>query len=124
MANTSTLTVSALLFSLEGRIPRSTYWLKYVVPYAIIHIILLLLDINAGTYDDRIGLGAMSGLFTLLTLYPSIAVSVKRCHDRNRSGWFLLVGIVPVLNLWVFVELGFLRGTVGSNRYGPDPLAA
>jgi uncharacterized membrane protein YhaH (DUF805 family) len=49
-------------------------------------------------------------------------VGVKRCHDRNRSGWFLLIGWLPIMNLWLFIELGFLAGTVGPNRFGlPEP---
>jgi uncharacterized membrane protein YhaH (DUF805 family) len=54
----------------------------------------------------------------VLAIYPSIAVSVKRAHDRDRSGWFVLLGLVPLVNLWVVVELGFLAGTPGANTYG------
>jgi len=88
-----------------------------------LYIIALLLDSAVGAYDETVGMGVASGLFALLALYPSIAVSVKRCHDRNRSGWFLLIGLIPLVNLWVLVELGFLRGTPGENRFGSDPLA-
>ncbi len=42
---------------------------------------------------------------------------------RNRTGWFLLIGLIPLVSIWLVVELGFLRGTVGPNRFGPDPLA-
>jgi uncharacterized membrane protein YhaH (DUF805 family) len=122
MSNPSAVDLTALLFSFEGRIPRSTYWLWYCLPYVVIYLLTVLIDIAAGTYNASEGIGVVSGLFVLLALYPSIAVAVKRCHDRDRSGWFLLVGIIPLVNLWVLVELGFLRGTVGPNRYGPDPL--
>jgi uncharacterized membrane protein YhaH (DUF805 family) len=88
----------------------------------VIYLLTVLIDIAAGTYNASEGIGVVSGLFVLLALYTSIAVAVKRCHDRDRSGWFLLVGIIPLINLWVLVELGFMRGTVGSNRYGSDPL--
>ena len=59
----------------------------------------------------------------MAVLYPWIAVGIKRCHDRNRTGWFLLIGLIPLVSIWLVVELGFLRGTVGQNRFGPDPLA-
>jgi uncharacterized membrane protein YhaH (DUF805 family) len=50
---------------------------------------------------------------------------VKRYHDRNKSGWWILIVFVPVIGgLWYFIECGFLRGTPGPNTYGPDPLAA
>ena len=88
MANTSTLSVSALLFSLEGRIPRSTYWLKYVVPYSVIHIILLLLDINAGTYDDRIGLGACQGSsHCSCCIHPSPSASRGATIEIDQGGF-------------------------------------
>ena len=59
----------------------------------------------------------------LLTLVPSLAMNVKRCHDRDRSGWFILVMLIPLAGgIWYFIEAGCLRGTVGPNKYGPDPL--
>lgn len=61
-------------------------------------------------------------IYFIAAFWPNLAVGIKRCHDRGRSGWFLLIGLVPLLNLWLAVELMFLRGTVGSNRFGPDPL--
>jgi uncharacterized membrane protein YhaH (DUF805 family) len=88
----------------------------------VVLIALLLLDSSMGTLDEEAEIGLFSGIFVLFTLYSSIAVGVKRCHDRDRSGWFLLLGLVPILNLWLLVELGFLEGTVGPNRFGlPEP---
>ena len=117
----SRITVRLLLFSFEGRIGRYKYWLFFLA-YAVIYGGLLLLDRTLGTFDSSYKIGVFSGIFQLLTLYPSIAVAVKRCHDRGRTGWFLLVGIIPVLNLWLLMELGFLPGTVGPNKFGlPEP---
>ncbi len=57
-----------------------------------------------------------------LAYWLIIAAYVKRFHDRDKSAWWLLVGFVPVLGpIWLLIELGFLRGTIGANRYGPDP---
>ena len=54
----------------------------------------------------------------------SLAVQVKRWHDRDKSAWWLLMNFVPFIGaIWVLVECGFLRGTEGQNNYGPDPLA-
>ncbi len=62
-------------------------------------------------------------IFMAVVNYLALAVSVKRCHDRDRSGWFLLIYFIPIIGeLWVSIELGFLRGTAGANRFGPDPL--
>jgi uncharacterized membrane protein YhaH (DUF805 family) len=114
----SRISFRTLFFSLDGRIGRSTYWLKFFLPYVVVYVALVLLDLACGTIDHEAGMGVFSGVFLLLTMYSSIAVGVKRCHDRDRSGWFLLVGIVPGLNLWLLVELGLLEGTVGPNTYG------
>jgi uncharacterized membrane protein YhaH (DUF805 family) len=113
---------STLFFSFDGRVSRSTYWLKFMLPYTIIYIVLAVLDVNNGSFDPAVGFGDYSGLFTLVGLIPSLAMGIKRCHDRNRTGWFLLVSLIPLINLWVLVELWFLKGTEGANRYGPDPL--
>jgi uncharacterized membrane protein YhaH (DUF805 family) len=115
------MTLSSLLLSWEGRISRSTYWLRFAVPYLVIYMSLLTVDVVAGTSPPKAGMGVFSGIFTLLALYPSLAVGIKRCHDRDRSGWFMLVSVIPVVNLWVFVELGLLPGSTGANKYGPAP---
>ncbi len=55
--------------------------------------------------------------------WTSLAVGAKRCHDRGRSGWFQLITLIPLIgSLWLFVELGLLKGKEGENRFGPDPL--
>ena len=112
-----------LLFSTRGRITRSDYWLRFVLPYFVIFVVISYIDLTAGTYYDKLDVGLLSLLFALAVLYPWIAVGIKRCHDRNRTGWFLLIGLIPLVSIWLVVELGFLRGTVGQNRFGPDPLA-
>lgn len=118
-----TLTLGELFFSFQGRVTRSTYWLKYYLPYIAIYVLLIGLDVVAGSADTNAGIGIFSGIFALAAIWPSLAISVKRCHDRNRSGWFLLIGLIPIVNFWLLIELGFLRGTEGPNQYGPDPLA-
>lgn len=63
-------------------------------------------------------------IVNLLLVWPALAISVKRWHDRGKSGWWVLLNLVPVVGwLWALIENGFLRGTDGPNRYGPDPLA-
>jgi len=58
----------------------------------------------------------------LLFLYPSIVICIKRLHDPDHAGWFYLLFFVPLVNIWIGIELYFLRGTEGANRFGPDPL--
>lgn len=57
----------------------------------------------------------------LPTAWMIACVLAKRCHDRDRSAWFLLLALIPVVNLWPMVELVFLRGTRAANRFGPEP---
>ena len=109
-----------LLLSVEGRIPRSVWWAFTLISFALMAG-LTTLDVVMGTYSLETGYGVFSGIAALVLLWPSIAVGVKRCHDRNRTGWFLLVALIPLVNLWLLVELAFLAGSVGANRYGDDP---
>ena len=102
--------------SFSGRINRKALWLQYAIPLAIAAFVAAILDNVLHTQF-------LSPIVSLLTIVPNLAGSVKRCHDRDHSGWFLLVGLIPVIGgLWLCIELGFLRGTEGSNRFGPDPL--
>ena len=76
--------------------------------------------------DDGMGggFGILSTIFGLVGIWFSLAVGAKRCHDRNRSGWFQAIVLIPIIGaIWLLIELGFLKGTEGENRFGPDPLA-
>ena len=106
--------------SAQGRVNRQQWWLRLVVPYVIIYIVLNLIDVALGTYDAQRGGGLLSGLFALAALIPSILVYIKRWHDRDKSGWWMLILFIPLVGaIWFLVELGFLKGTDGPNRFGP-----
>lgn len=113
------------LFSIRGRISRSQLWLKWIVPVVVIYVVLGLIA-RIGAADDSTALALIASiltvLFALFTIWPGIAINVKRAHDRDWSGWFILLLFVPILNVWPMIELLFLRGTIGSNRFGPDPV--
>jgi uncharacterized membrane protein YhaH (DUF805 family) len=117
------MTYAELLFSFDGRISRSPYWLKYSLPVMVVALVCWLLDVSLGTSFQPGSIGVVYVLFAIFNFYPCLAVNVKRCHDRGRSGWFLILALIPLVNLWPAIELGFLRGTLGPNQYGPDPLA-
>jgi uncharacterized membrane protein YhaH (DUF805 family) len=105
-------------FTFSGRIGRQEYWLKYALLLAVVDAVGAGIDAAAGAK------GILSILVGLATLVPSIAGAAKRCHDRDRSGWFQLIALIPIVGgIWLLIELGFLRGTPGPNRFGPDPLA-
>lgn len=113
----------ALWFSFTGRATRFDYWVRYTIPYLVGLFVATFLDDVIGTGNPPTGTGGIiAALFIVAMIWPALAVGVKRCHDRDRSGWFLLIGLIPFVNLWLAVELFFLRGTQGPNRFGPDPV--
>ena len=56
-------------------------------------------------------------------IWSGICLNAKRWHDTDKSGWWQLIAAVPLIGIWALIENGFLRGTSGQNRFGPDPLA-
>ena len=110
------MTPRQILFSLDGRIPRKTFWLYGVLAPLLVAVLVIMLLGIAGV-PDRIA----EGVANLLILWPAIAVAVKRWHDRNKSGWWILINFVPVIGvIWSLVENGLLRGSIGDNRFGAD----
>lgn len=111
---------TTFLFSPSGRVNRKQFWLWFVLPALGISAVLAPLDVAGGTFDETTGMGEMSGLFSLALLYPSIILQIKRFHDRDKSGWWNLILLIPILGaLWLLIEVGLLRGTPGPNRFGP-----
>ena len=80
-------------------------------------------SIVTGIIDAILGISVIEGLFGLATLLPSIAVAVRRLHDLDRSGWWILIGLIPLIGWIILIVWYCSRGTVGPNRFGPDPLA-
>ena len=115
--------MSPLSFYLSpvGRVSRNELWLKYLLPYWGIIFILAFVDGFIGTFNEESGLGLVSGTALVLSLWPSLAVCIKRMHDRDKSGWYLLTNLIPIWNIWSGIELYFLEGSQGRNRFGPDP---
>jgi len=119
-----------MLLSFNGRIPRRTYWLYGLASGIAIGIVIAILGAIFGPKIDP-QTGAMSGgsLFFLiaiplylLMLWIGFALGAKRWHDRGKSGWWMLIVLIPFVGgIWALVECGFLRGTVGPNQFGPDP---
>jgi uncharacterized membrane protein YhaH (DUF805 family) len=105
----------------DGRIGRQSFWIGVLVLWGI-SIVLMVIDGVLGTQLEG-GLGILGLLFLLISIYPAIMLYAKRWHDRNKSGWWTLIILVPIVGaIWFLVELGFLRGTAGNNNYGADPV--
>ncbi len=106
-----------LLLDPRGRITRRTFWLWGVLALGGLTLLLRALLEIARVHPDR-----AEGLVSLLLLWPAIAVSAKRWQDRDKSAWWVLLALVPVIGwLWMFIDNGFRRGTPGPNRFGAPP---
>lgn len=112
-----------LFTSFEGRINRAKFWAGVGVLLAAV-ILASLIDSLLGLTFGEGGVGIVYLIVALVSVYFSIALYAKRWHDRDKSGWWTLISLVPIIGaVWLLVELGILEGTRGANRYGPDPLA-
>jgi len=101
----------------SGRARRTELWM----------FVLFNLVIGVGlNIVERIvhGPGILGGLYSLAVLVPSLAVGVRRLHDTNRSGWWLLIGLVPLVGWIVLIVFYLQEGNHGANPFGPDPKAA
>ena len=107
-----------LLFSFDGRINRGRFWTGYVLVIAMIALAGAVgISVNSNTSY------VIYALVFLLAFWPSLALYVKRFHDRGKSGWWVLISLIPVVGaIWMFVELGCLPGDNGVNEYGANPL--
>lgn len=83
-----------------------------------------MIDSATGTLRSRTGLGLLSGIYSLAVLVPSLAVSIRRLHDTNRTGWWLLLGIVPLVGPIVLLVFFASDGNPDDNQYGPNPKSA
>ena len=99
-----------------GRARRSEYW--YFLLFNL--IVAFVLTFADSAVRKMLGFGLFYPIYALVVLAPSIAVSIRRLHDTDRSGWWLLLAFVPLVGLvliWFMAE----EGNAGTNRYGQDP---
>lgn len=119
------MTVMQKLFGFEGRLRRRDYWLiilaKYVVSFVLGAVVFAVTGATGEGGFDAIRVLQLA-LF-VPSLWISIAITLKRCHDRNKGGgWVAFFWLVPIVGwIWGVVELGFLDGTQGPNAYGKSP---
>ena len=106
-----------------GRSRRKEYWMFTLLAIGI-YIVASILDRIAGMNGMIAGrYGPITVLVALGLLVPSIAVSIRRLHDSDRSGWWLLLGLVPMVGEIIVLVFMVLKGTRGANRFGADPRA-
>jgi uncharacterized membrane protein YhaH (DUF805 family) len=98
----------------SGRASRSEYWF-----WILFYIIVLVV---ASVLDGVLGTGLFAPIASLGLFLPGLAVSVRRLHDLDKSGWFILIGLIPLVGFIILIVWYCTKGTPGPNRFGPDPL--
>lgn len=104
----------------RGRARRKEYW-YFILFNFIISLALLAVDYGLGFFDPETGLSPLEGIYSLAVLLPALAVSVRRLHDTEHSGWWLLIGFIPIVGALVLLVFFVQDGTPGDNRFGPNP---
>lgn len=103
-----------------GRARRREYW-YFTLFNTLALLVLVILDVILGTFSEELSVGLLEGVYILAVLIPSFAVSVRRLHDTDRSGWWLLIGVVPFVGGLALLVLVLLDSQPGPNEYGPNP---
>lgn len=97
-----------------GRAHRTEFWMFTLVNYVIIIVL--------GIIETAVGLvGVLTTVYVLAVLLPNLGVTVRRLHDTDRSGWWILIGLIPVIGWLVLLIFMVLDSTEGDNQYGPNP---
>lgn len=136
-----------LLFSYNGRVSRSKYWLGFFLSMVLffcsmimmVFIIALgayiyslipgnatrIIDTEFSTLQSNVELimRPIADIFLIVWAYVLFCLSIKRFHDVDTTGWISIILIIPLVNFFTFIILGFIKGTDGDNQYGPDPVA-
>lgn len=102
----------------SGRARRTEYWM-FVLCNVIVMLLLGMVDKLIGGDNELI-----SSIYSLAVLLPSLAVAARRLHDTDRSAWWLLLGLIPIIGTLVLIYFLVCNGQQGPNRFGDDPKAA
>ncbi|AYK17685.1 DUF805 domain-containing protein [Aeromonas veronii] len=102
----------------SGRARRTEYWM-FVLCNVIVMLLLGMVDKLIGGDNELI-----SSIYSLAVLLPSLAVAARRLHDSDRSAWWLLLGLIPIIGTLVLIYFMVCNGQQGPNRFGDDPKAA
>ncbi|MEG0779292.1 MAG: DUF805 domain-containing protein [Oscillospiraceae bacterium] len=106
-------------FNFKGRARRKEYWM-FILCNMVVGTLMAILDSATGF---RIGenLGVFTSIYGLLIWFPSLALGFRRLHDIDKSAWWFLISLLPVVG-WIWLLIYYVQeGTPGSNRYGDDP---
>ena len=100
----------------SGRARRTEFWM-----FTLFNIII---SVVLGILDMFLGFGLLGGIYALAVFLPSLAVGVRRLHDTDRSGWWLLIGLIPIIGFIVLIVFFVQDSQAGDNEYGANPKSA
>ena len=103
----------------KGRARRSEYWFFFLFT-VIVSAIGAVLDAVLGFRSDTTGSGPIQGILNLALLIPGIAVAARRLHDTGRSGWWQLIGLIPIVG-WIILIVFLVQDSKEDNKHGPNP---
>ena len=110
-----------LLFSFQGRITRLPFWVVTLILIGWGSTFQQLMGPFGAEHPMTISMGLATITNFIIVVWIGLAVEIKRWHDRDKSAWWALLNLIPILGqIWIIIECGFLRGTVGDNRFGRD----
>ncbi|WP_153912585.1 DUF805 domain-containing protein [Shewanella sp. TC10] len=104
----------------KDRARRKEYWF-FVLFNVIAGIILGIVDNMTGTLNQETGYGLLSGIYSLLVFLPALGVSVRRLHDTDRSGWWILIAFIPIIGALILLYFFVSDSQEETNRFGPNP---
>ncbi len=100
----------------SGRARRKEFWMFVLVNFII--------AIALGAVDMMLGLGFLGFIYAVATIIPALAVGARRLHDIGKTGWWQLVGLVPLIGLIILIIFFVMDSNPGDNQYGPNPKGA
>ncbi|HYJ26876.1 MAG TPA: DUF805 domain-containing protein [Nocardioides sp.] len=104
----------------SGRARRSEYWYFALFSF-LVSLATSIIDAIIGTdYDGATTGGLINTVAGLALFLPSLAVAVRRLHDTDRSGWWILIGLIPIIG-WILLIVWFCTDSKPDNQYGPNP---
>ena len=104
----------------KGRARRKEYWM-FILFNIIFGGIAMILDSVFGIAIEGVGYGPLYGVYVLVLFIPGLAVAVRRLHDIGKSGWMILIALIPVIGaIWILV-LMLTDSKPGKNQYGENP---
>ncbi|MDG2332716.1 MAG: DUF805 domain-containing protein [Myxococcota bacterium] len=105
-----------------GRSRRKEYW-YFGLFNCLFTVLIAFVDTLVGTYSQGLGVGLLSGLYSLVIFIPSLSLLVRRLHDTGRSGWWVWIMLLPLIGLIVLLVFLLQDGESHENLYGADPKA-